>query len=153
MTGANQQGTTMGASTTTSGKAGTSPLTAQRLRQVEHKLRAERDALLSAARRELVRGEEQQFASIAGEVPDVGDQATAAALTDFDNEIARRHDLAIRDIDEALARLRTGDFGTCPDCGGEIGFERLMAFPTATRCVTCQGLHERTYASLATPTM
>ena len=143
----------MGAPTTTTGKSGTSPMTAQRLRQLEHKLRAERDALLSAARRELVRGEEQQFASIAGEVPDVGDQATAAALTDFDNEIARRHDLAIRDIDEALARLQTGDFGSCPDCGGDIGFERLMAFPTATRCVTCQSLHERTYASLATPTM
>lgn len=142
----------MRASTTTR-RHPTAPMTAQRLRQLEQKLRAERTALLSAARRELLRGEEQQFASIAGEVPDVGDQATAAALTDFDNEIARRHDLAIRDIDEALARLRTGDFGNCPDCGGDIGFERLMAFPTAIRCVKCQGLHERTYASLATPTM
>ena len=143
----------MRATKTATLKAAAAAMTAQQLRQLDRKLRVERDTLLIVSRRELVRGEEQQFASIAGEVPDVGDQATAAALTDFDNEIARRHDVAIRDIDEALVRLKAGDFGSCPDCGGDIGFERLMAFPTATRCVTCQGLHERTYASLATPTM
>lgn len=134
-------------------KPAATPITGQQLRQFDRKLRAQRDVLLSAARDELLHGEEQAFAAIAGEVPDVGDQATAAALTDFDNEIARRHDVAIREIDAALARIRSGEFGTCPDCGSEIGVERLMAFPTARRCVTCQSLHERTYASLATPTM
>lgn len=139
--------------TTPAGKPATTAITAPQLRQVERKLRAQRDILLAAARDELLHGEEQPFVAIAGEVPDVGDQATAAALTDFDNEIARRHDVAIREIEAALARIRTHEFGACPDCGADIGFERLMAFPTARRCVTCQGLHERTYASLATPTM
>lgn len=143
----------MSASMTATGKSGMTSMTAQQLRQVERKLRAQRGVLVSAAHDELLRGEEQPFASIAGEVPDVGDQATATALTDFDNEIARRHDETIRDIDAALSRLRDADFGSCLDCGGEIGFERLMAFPTATRCVTCQSQHEKTYATLATPTM
>lgn len=139
--------------TTPAGKPATNVISAPQMRKVEHKLRTQRDTLLTAARDELLHGEEQAFAAIAGEVPDVGDQATAAALTDFDNEIARRHDVAIREIDAALERIGSGDFGSCPDCGADIGFERLMAFPTARRCVTCQSLHERTYASLATPTM
>lgn len=143
----------MSASTTATGGSGTASMTAQQLRQVERKLRAQRSVLLSAAHDELLHGEEQSFASIAGEVPDLGDQATATALTDFDNEIARRHDETIREIDAALTRIGAPDFGTCLDCGGEIGFERLMAFATATRCVTCQSQHEKTYASLATPTM
>ena len=143
----------MSATMTAAGKARTGLMRVQQLRQLERKLRTQRSALASAAHDELRRGEEQPFAMIAGEVPDVGDQATAAVLTDFDNEIARRHDETIRDIDLALSRLGSPDFGSCLDCGGEIGFERLMAFPTATRCVTCQSQHERTYATLARPTM
>jgi DnaK suppressor protein len=134
-------------------KSVTTLMSAQRRRQVERELQTQRIVLLRAAHDELLRGEQQPFASIAGEVPDVGDQATATALTDFDNEIARRHDEAIREIDAALLRLQDPEFGGCADCGGEIGFERLMAFPTATRCITCQSQHEKTYASLATPTM
>jgi DnaK suppressor protein len=30
---------------------------------------------------------------------------------------------------------------------------RLIAFPTAKRCVDCQSLHERTYAHRAMPTL
>jgi len=143
----------MKTSTVATGKTGTASMTARQLRQLESKLRAQRGGLLTAAHDELLRGEEQPYASIAGEVPDVGDQATATALTDFDNEIARRHDETIRDIDAALLRLASPDFGSCLDCGGEIGFGRLMASPTATRCITCQSQHEKTYATLATPTM
>lgn len=138
---------------TNGGRPRSALIRAPQLRQLERKLRTQRSALVSAAHDELRRGEEQPFAAIAGEVPDVGDQATAAVLTDFDNEIARRHDETLRDIDAALLRLSSPDYGSCLDCGGEIGFERLMAFPTATRCVACQSQHEKTYATLATPTM
>ena len=143
----------MSASMAATGKSGAAMMTVQQRRQLERKLRAQQSALLIAAHAELRRGEEQPFASIAGEVPDIGDQATATALTDFDNEIARRHDETIRDIDATLLRLASPDFGSCLECGGEIGFQRLMAFPTATRCIACQSQHERTYATLATPTM
>jgi len=36
-------------------------------------------------------------------------------------------------------------FGDCPDWGGEIGFARLLAYPTAQRCTPCQDRHEKTF--------
>lgn len=128
-------------------------LTSQQTRQLERKLLAQKRAALGVAQDELSHATENSFTAIAGEVPDFGDQATATTLTDFDNEIARRHVEAIRDIDDALRRIKARGVGRCIECGTDIAFERLLAFPTAKRCVTCQGLRERTYAVGATPTM
>ena len=128
-------------------------LNAKMIRRLEAQLKMERAVMLDAVRAELVRGDQQSYATIAGEVPDVGDQATAASLIDFDNEIARRHGVAMRDLDDALARIKEPYFGICIDCGDDIGLERLQIFPTATRCVTCQGMREKTYAHGAIPTL
>jgi len=43
----------------------------------------------------------------------------------------------------ALARLESGTFGTCEQCGQAIGKARQMAFPRATLCVTCKQKEER----------
>jgi len=128
-------------------------LNAKMIRQLEAQLKTQRVAMLEAVRAELVRGDQQSYATIAGEVPDVGDQATAALMIDFDNEIARRHGEAMRAIDDALARIKEPYFGICTDCGDDIGIARLMVFPTATRCVCCQGMREKTYAHGAIPTL
>jgi len=130
-----------------------SALTSQQTRQLEKSLQAHRVVMQNAARDELSHAEEHSFTAIAGEVPDFGDQATAAAITDFDNEIARRNVRTIRDIEEALMRIKSHRFGTCIDCDEDIGYRRLMAFPTASRCMTCQSLHERTYAVGGAPTL
>jgi DnaK suppressor protein len=128
-------------------------LSAKMIRQLEAQLNAQRAMMLDTIRGELVRGDQQSYATIAGEVPDVGDQAMAALMIDFDNEIARRHGKSMRNIDDALARIKKPYFGICTDCGDDIGVERLMVFPTATRCVTCQGMREKTYAHRAIPTL
>ncbi|MED4603625.1 TraR/DksA C4-type zinc finger protein [Paenibacillus validus] len=47
-------------------------------------------------------------------------------------ENAERH---LTDINEALARIETGAYGTCRACGQPIPFERLQAMPTAAYCV------------------
>lgn len=47
---------------------------------------------------------------------------------------ARRH---VADLEEARNRL--GD-DTCLGCGRRIAFERLMARPTARRCIDCAAL-------------
>jgi DnaK suppressor protein len=44
----------------------------------------------------------------------------------------------LRMIDEALDRLRTGDFGLCLACGEPIPHKRLSAIPWARHCVPCQ---------------
>jgi DnaK suppressor protein len=75
-----------------------------------------------------------------------GSQAAAASQV-----FAQQRDLALRDradhqlvlVDEALARLDAGTFGTCVRCGRPIPDERLEALPWAPRCIDCQRLADR----------
>jgi len=42
-------------------------------------------------------------------------------------------------IDAALARMESGDYGFCAECGEDIPVKRLEVDPTFTRCVDCAG--------------
>jgi DnaK suppressor protein len=137
----------------TGGVSNMTTLNSQQTRQLETRLLALRRGVLTEAHDELAHATEHSYAAIAGEVPDFGDQATAAALADFENVVARRHVEVIREIDAALLRIKARGFGKCAECGADIGFARLRAFPAARRCVPCQTLHERTFAGSATTTM
>jgi len=46
-------------------------------------------------------------------------------------------------VDQALARIDDGTFGTCQDCGRPIGADRIEALPWAARCIDCQRLAGR----------
>ncbi len=41
----------------------------------------------------------------------------------------------LREVEEALARIEEGTYGTCAVCGREIPQERLEAMPWATLCI------------------
>jgi RNA polymerase-binding protein DksA len=56
-----------------------------------------------------------------------------------------RDQLELRDVDDALARLRAGDYGECMDCGIDIPLKRLQAQPAARRCVKCQEAFEHAH--------
>ena len=47
----------------------------------------------------------------------------------------------LREIEEALGRLRDGSYGTCLDCGMPVSRKRLEAVPWARYCVSCQERH------------
>jgi DnaK suppressor protein len=49
----------------------------------------------------------------------------------------------INQVERALERLDEGHYGWCERCGNPIPVERLAAFPSATRCVSCKQLEER----------
>jgi len=42
-------------------------------------------------------------------------------------------------IDEALAAMGAGTYGTCANCQKEIPLERLRAYPQADTCLDCDG--------------
>jgi DnaK suppressor protein len=48
----------------------------------------------------------------------------------------------IKKIEEMLAKIDSGDYGFCDNCGVEIGLNRLEARPTATLCIDCKTLDE-----------
>jgi len=45
----------------------------------------------------------------------------------------------LESVDDAVARLDDGTYGTCTRCGEPIAPGRLEARPTATTCVDCAG--------------
>ncbi len=129
-------------------------LTKTLLSSLERKLDQQYESLLEEVRDALEKSENQQYVELIGRAPaDSGDQATGDALADLNLAIIDRHVLEIRDMEAAKARIRDGSFGTCIDCGGDIEFERLLAYLTAKRCFICQRQREKTYAHEGNPTL
>ncbi|MCM2307370.1 MAG: TraR/DksA family transcriptional regulator [Sulfuritalea sp.] len=111
-------------------------------------------ALLEEVRDELETPQHEQYIELIDRGPtDSADEAIGDALADINLAIIDRHVRDIRDIEAARVRIEDGSFGTCVDCGDEIGFERLQAYPTAKRCLGCQQQHEKLYANERTHTL
>lgn len=94
---------------------------------------------------ELDESDKEHFIQIAGEAQDLEDRSIADLFTDLNITLVDKHVQETRDINGALIRITSGTFGVCSDCGKPIGYDRLMAYPTAKRCVRCQEVYERTH--------
>ena len=110
----------------------------------------ERHAIRRALVAELERTDEQ-VASLARQFDDI---VAAAEMSNTDDEhdpegttiaferaqVSALHDQAIHDaaaLRRTLVSLDDDEFGVCEQCGGPIGFERLVALPATRRCVEC----------------
>ena len=51
---------------------------------------------------------------------------------------AERHAAALTDVSLALEKVADGRYGVCESCGEAIGYARLLAYPSARRCLACQ---------------
>ena len=109
-------------------------------------------ALREEIRSTLLRADVESYADIAGEVHDLEDESLADLLTDVSHAEVARDVEEIRDIDAALQRLAAGTYGVCMRCDTSIDRERLDAYPTAKRCLSCQQLHERSRLQTQAPT-
>ncbi len=45
-------------------------------------------------------------------------------------------------ISDALARMDSGDYGLCTECGSPIAIKRIEAYPYADECIDCAELDE-----------
>ena len=52
-------------------------------------------------------------------------------------EQARRRDLELQRLTQALARIEDGSFGECTECGEDIAPGRLRVDPAASLCIRC----------------
>lgn len=109
--------------------------------------------LLEQVRDELERTGDRSYIELAGRVTDPADESTADLIADTGAAIVDRHVQELRDIEAALRRMVDGSFGECSDCGAGIEFGRLQVYPTAKRCVRCQGQREKTHVHEPTPTL
>jgi DnaK suppressor protein len=76
-----------------------------------------------------------------------GDEAVADTIVDTDNAVIGLHLQKAIDLNAALDRIQSGVYGVCIDCDEPINFERISAYPTAKRCIRCQQLREKMFAS------
>ena len=129
-------------------------LTDQQLAELSTRLEARRRELMGEVQDELDDTQGREYGSLTGALPgDSGDQSVADAEADLNLAMTDRHAEELAAVDAALGRIHEGTYGECVDCGTDIGYERLLAYPTAERCIEDQSRVEKTYAHEGTPTL
>lgn len=122
------------------------PLNEKETRELRGMIERRRQALLAELRQDAATLREQPYAELAGPAPDEGDQSVATLIADLEQADLSRDLGEWRALELARERITAGTYGVCVDCGADIGFERLKAYPAAMRCIACQARHEKTYA-------
>jgi len=126
------------------------PLTSAQIATLRERIDERANLILDEIREE--HGDERA-ALIAGARSEVGDGAAGRALADIYLSVAVHQSQELLDLDTARQRIADGAYGICITCGADIGFGRLLAWPTARRCIACQRQLERTHAHAETPTL
>lgn len=129
------------------------PLTNKQAKELSGMVETRRDALLVELREDAARTREQPYAEHAGPAPDSGDESVATLIADLEQADMTRDLDEFRALEAARDRIRHGGYGECIDCGNDVGYERLKAFPSALRCVQCQERHEKTYGGSPKPSL
>ena len=68
---------------------------------------------------------------------DFAEQATERENEEVLGALGEAGRLELGKINRTLARIETGDYGTCMECGNEIPEARLKVIPNAEYCVNC----------------
>jgi DnaK suppressor protein len=129
------------------------PLTSHQTEQLRTLIEERRETLLAEMREDATRAREQPYSEHAGPAPDTGDESVATLIADLEQADLTRDLEEFRTLDAARERLHDGSYGICADCGSDIGFPRLKAFPGALRCIQCQERHEKTYGGEPRPSL
>jgi RNA polymerase-binding protein DksA len=119
----------------------------------EDRLRARSRELRAEIHDTLLRADAEQFARIAGEVRDSEEAAVADLLVDVNMAEITRDVEELRDIESALMRIATRTYGVCANCAEPIARERLEAYPTAKRCLSCQRRYDQSRGTVSPPSL
>jgi DnaK suppressor protein len=121
--------------------------------RIEAHLRHRYAEIWTDIRRELDKHGQQKYADLVQGAGDAEDAATADVLIHLNLSEIDRDAEELRAIQDALARLKRGEYGYCQRCGEEISSRRLEAMPHATLCIECQERAERARAADPTPSL
>jgi len=75
-------------------------------------------------------------------VPDPADRATIEEEHALELRTRDRERKLLKKVQQALARIESGDYGYCEETGDPIGIPRLLARPTATLSLEAQQRRE-----------
>lgn len=77
------------------------------------------------------------------ELNDEGDHVSINNNALVENAIAKQQQKELEEIETALKKINSGDYGTCEMCGADIGFHRLKVKPHALYCIDCRAIVEK----------
>ncbi|HWN81648.1 MAG TPA: TraR/DksA C4-type zinc finger protein [Candidatus Udaeobacter sp.] len=122
-------------------------MTPEELTKLKTQLNAERDRLMTELgymeRRLLRNSPRDASGDLSGYSFHLADAGTDADEREKAAQLTSAEGRLLADIDAALERMEAGTYGVCAGCGGDIGFKRLAAMPSATRCIACKEKEER----------
>jgi DnaK suppressor protein len=111
----------------------------KRLEYYKKKLQIRRDELA----RTITRTEEEGRAADDDPTVDLADKAANSYTKEFLFGQTNTDRAILQLIDQALIRIRSGQYGTCVECEEELQQKRLEAVPWARYCVSCAEKHEQ----------
>src|SRR5712691_2032962 len=76
-------------------------------------------------------------------IQDLADKAASAYSKELNFSLSDGERNLLMLIDEAFNRIKEDTFGTCTNCGNQIGEKRLQAVPWTPYCIDCQELQEK----------
>lgn len=107
--------------------------------QLEDRLRDRRHLLLNEVKLRL-----REFQDSGGyRLTDSVDIASNLIEGEIAMSIAQGEAREIEQIDNALKKIRKGNYGVCESCGTKINKHRLEAIPFVTLCIKCKEAEER----------
>lgn len=113
-------------------------LNKEQLNEFEILLKNWRDELQKTHNRSMQNMQEEP-----GVYADPNDQASIETERDFDIRIKDRERQLVRKIEQAIGRVREGEYGLCDSCGADIAHKRLLARPVTTLCIECKTEQEQ----------
>jgi RNA polymerase-binding transcription factor DksA len=69
-----------------------------------------------------------------------GEDENASEVEEYTDNLALENSLEkqLKDTVEALQKIEEGKYGFCENCSKEIAIERLIAYPSAKKCIVCK---------------
>ncbi len=119
--------------------------TEEQLAQIKSALHKRYLELQDEIRSELVQSSEEFSINQADDLDNI--------LADVDTALIDKQINEMRELEMSEKYLMELEFGDCVDCGEEIGFERLIANPSAQRCIACQRKYEKSYPGAPKPSL
>jgi phage/conjugal plasmid C-4 type zinc finger TraR family protein len=114
-----------------------------------------RDLLLTRWRQygkaaERDRRRENESAEMSTPPAEIIDVAQSLEQLGRDTSLAEQERRELLAIERALAKMATGSFGVCEECGEEIPTKRLLVLPEARLCAHCQAFEEKQSSRMRT---
>ena len=87
--------------------------------------------------------EKGSASEISGMSSHIADCATDSFQHEIELTMMTNEGDIIEQIDEAIERLESGDYGYCHDCAVKINSARLEVIPHTRLCINCQAVREK----------